>query len=230
MLAVGVFLACALGAALLVWAMGRASKPSIRQAETQRYEDGERACMPDELKSAHLVMNEALVRSRDGVDLGARVDQVFATVGGPLVLVETKRRRSLHLRRRDQVQLSGQRYVLLRSRAPEAAGKVIAMYGWVRIVWPGRNPTYRRVTLLPDSVIEGLIGRRQALDAGAQPWVADDTARCLRCRLRERCHVGTSLQNKPLESRWSPQQRAWIRGTLGWVESTRLIKGVRSNR
>lgn len=218
---------CVLAFLFVLWRLlERARKPPLRfetPVAAEAYERIERPAMPPELQTARLLMNEQRIRTARGVAMGARVDQLFELINGDLVLVETKTRRRAMVRRSDQVQLTVQRYILLNAGMGPLVGKRLAPYGYVRAVWPGSRPRYLRVPLLIDDIPEELAGRRQALQDGAVPWVADNPHTCMRCKVQERCRVWTDRKSRQLQSWWTPAQRAWLEFTRGWVDTSPLL-------
>jgi CRISPR-associated exonuclease Cas4 len=192
-----------MAAAVACVLVGRAWR---RRRARLHYNRVERAAMPEELRDARLVLNEAYYDAPGPHPLQARLDQVFVTRADRIVLVESKTRNDPRPRRSEQVQLSAQRVVLERLRLPALRGATFASHGYVRVVGDAGTPRYRRVELLPTHVVEALQARDHALQAGATAWLADDPGRCRRCRTTEHCPAWTARRHTPLAAWWSPAQ------------------------
>lgn len=166
--------------ALVIWIL---LTPGDRSLPPSSYDRFERAMMPAELATARLVMSEKEMRINRPARFVARVDQVFQTKAGQLVLLESKRRKSSRVFDSDVIELSVQSVVLSRR------GYRIAPHGYVRTVVRGR-PSYHRVRLYSEDVVLMLRERYLDLLGGAVvPEGPRSIAMCRGCAHASRCEV-----------------------------------------
>lgn len=106
--------------------------------------------MPKELRDSTLFMNELPVSTDTPVPFHGKVDQVFRTSTGMLILVDTKSRDSVKSYNSDVIQLSVYRFILARTY-----GSSVAMHAYVRILRGQFKPevSYVRVQLLGDDAM-----------------------------------------------------------------------------
>lgn len=101
--------------------------------------------MPAELRDAEIFMNEETVSMTDPVPFHGRVDQVFLTRSGTLVLLDTKYRLSGQVHGDDIVQLSCYAFALRKS-----CGTPVAKHAYLRMVQDedgSRTVSYVKVDL-----------------------------------------------------------------------------------
>lgn len=179
-------------AALLAFALWHvlASFRDGEAGDASTYEQTERRSMPASIANGRLLYSETYFRTARPRRVGARVDQVFATHTG-VAVVETKHRYRKRWTRYDQIELSGQAMVLNRSRpdALKALGeRGVVNQAWVRLVAPGRTPTYLPVPLLTEEQLVACVDRYHALMRGqVAPAGAAEPAQCGKCAFRPRC-------------------------------------------
>lgn len=106
--------------------------------------------MPRELQTSTLFMNEQSISMNAPVPYHGKVDQVFKTSNGRLIIVDTKSRDSETLFTSDIYQMSVYRFILSRRY-----GSAVSMYGYLRISKGNYKPeiTYLRVRLLGDDAM-----------------------------------------------------------------------------
>lgn len=152
----------------------------------QSYEQVERPRMPAEIATAQLVTSEKTYRRRGERPFFAKVDQGFRTTDGRLVLVETKNRMRVSLA--DVVQLSAQS-IALHSEVGDTLGRP-CHYGYIRTQLLGGPPRYRAFQLYPESVIDQLVDRYQALRLHQRaPEIRPHPSRCGGCAFRLPCRA-----------------------------------------
>lgn len=178
------------------------------------YELVERWYMPSELGRARLVMADQLLISNRGVEMEARIADLFQRHDGALVLVESRTRAVARAYPSDVAYLSGVAYVLRHSDHALIATAPVASHAWLRIINSQRaQPRYVKVNLLDAAAVEALAERAHHLLE--QPDDARPTmtrALCKDCRMKARCpHQGGSA-----EPRNSPRNRGGFPpGTAG---------------
>lgn len=149
---------------------------------------------PKELMDAELVHSEKLFGIRQPIALVARVDRVYQTATGQLVLVELKSRRTNFPYLSDVIQLSVQRVAVSgRSTLP------VASHGYVLVRSPallGRLGLHR-VELMSGPQVFDLAARREAiLDGRVRPnWPVNKNL-CPTCSFRHLC------RDQPSRERW----------------------------
>lgn len=103
--------------------------------------------MPRELRSARLILNEAVISTDEPKRIRGQVDQGFRTKKGLLVLVDTKTRSHHQVHQKDVEQLSLYAYILRSNHVRD-----VARHGYVRTVVftdnEHRSVHYHRVPLL----------------------------------------------------------------------------------
>jgi len=168
---------------LVIVVLMRAARPPAQQD----YERGERRHMPSEIADGKLVLSEQTLYAHR-VGLVAKVDQVYLTPDGLLVLVENKTRRRDEVRDYDRAELSVQGMVLRQYRPGNLRRARVANYGYVAVRLDDHEPRWHRVELATDDVVLVLRDRRLALDAGkAEPngpvsgWICRTCAQAARC-------------------------------------------------
>lgn len=131
-------------------------------AELERASFIARERLPPDLATGQLVLNEETIDCDGPAPLRGIVDQVYScplSCGETLVPVDTKIRWSDKTNSYDVTQLSIYRYILVHGQRFAGTGKVVAYWGYIRAVNEDGQPTYKQVTLLPDSHIESLYAR-----------------------------------------------------------------------
>lgn len=112
--------------------------------------------MPRELRNAEVFLNEAPISFTHPFTTHGRVDQVFLTQRGTLIVLDTKYRLSMKVKTSDVLQLSCYAVALRQSY-----DKPVARYGYVRLVndsGDDRWVRYVRVRLLSESAIRQRLG------------------------------------------------------------------------
>jgi hypothetical protein len=143
-----------------------------------------RATWPAELRQARLVHAEKLFRSVGAVAITARVDRVYRTRKGCLVLVELKTRAMNRTYLSDVIELSAQRLAMM-----SQTGEFVADHGYVLTQradgnWAG----WHRVRLMTSVELKVLARRRHELIAGKTcPAPAFSRGLCRKCAFLERC-------------------------------------------
>jgi len=111
--------------------------------------------MPDELKTAELVMAEEMFYTQKPIPLSLKPDQIYLTKDNWLVPVDTKTRYHREVTMKDIIQISyykmGMRYTW-EKRFSDNKGKKhkIAPYGYIRLAKESCRPIYVKVKLLSD--------------------------------------------------------------------------------
>ena len=122
--------------------------------------------MPRELRGATLFLNEQDISTTEPVALHGRVDQVFKTIKGVLVPVDTKTRDTTCIFKSDIIQLSVYRVIL---EAQYGSQYKVSRRGYVRVViQSGREESvrYMPVELLSERKVAALWRRYNALRSG----------------------------------------------------------------
>ncbi len=115
--------------------------------------------LPAELRAARLVYAERKFRSTGAVTITARVDRVYRSADGVLVLVEMKTRRANRSYESDVIELSAQRVALMRQ-----TGQVVAGHAYVLTQLPaGSWSGVHRVELMTTEEVKALVLRRESL-------------------------------------------------------------------
>lgn len=126
----------------------------------------ERENMPRELRGATLFLNEQDISTTEPVALHGRVDQVFRTIKGVLVPVDTKTRDTTCIFKSDIIQLSVYRVIL---EARYGSQYKVSRRGYVRVVIQSGEEEcvrYMPVDLLSNRRVIGLWHRYKALKNG----------------------------------------------------------------
>lgn len=130
-----------------------------QDAELERFIHKEN--MPIELARAKLMYSESRAVAQDN-SLYGDIDQGFLNSNGEVILVDTKVRERKKVSKKDIVQLSSYRWILLTRKVK------VASYGYVRFVNPnveGRNRiSYEKVQLMASSEVQALINEYQLAD------------------------------------------------------------------
>lgn len=184
-IAIGIILALA-GAVLYVLS-GR----QIQQDARTEYDLGERSRMPSELATATLVVSEKnLGATVAGSRIAVRPDQVYRTLEGRVVTVETKTRARVTTYKSDIIEMSLQALAM-----EDLYPGQVAPYGYVRVIIRRQGggtapPMYVRVNLMSRDKIEALYWRYQGIvDGSIQPTCNPSRAACARCSHRTVCPV-----------------------------------------
>ncbi|WP_207461290.1 PD-(D/E)XK nuclease family protein [Azospirillum sp. SYSU D00513] len=130
--------------------------------------------LPQELRTASLLLSEQEIRTHLPVPLHGIPDQVFLTAEGLMVVVDTKTRPLARVRFSDVVQLSTYALILASTTDPRLAHRRVAAHGYVRLV-SGVDVRYERVALLPAAEVVGIwcdYWRRQELRSRASEKAA----------------------------------------------------------
>lgn len=162
----------AIGAlAALLWGMYRRAGP------------GE-VWLPPELRGARLVYTERLFRTGGPTSISARVDRVYCSAAGALVLVELKTRVANRTYLSDVIELSAQRLAVMAE-----TGSAVSNYAFVLTEWPdGRKTGCHRVMLIPHIDLLALATRRQDLLAGVvEPRPTCSPGMCRKCTFFKQC-------------------------------------------
>lgn len=180
---IGIVLALA-GAILYVLA-GR----QIRQDARTEYDLGERSRMPPELATATLVVSEKnLGATVAGCRIPVRPDQVYRTLEGRVVTVETKTRARMATYQSDVIEMSLQALAM-----EDLYPGQVAPYGYVRVIIRRQGggtapPKYVRVNLMSRDEIEALYWRYQGIvDGSIKPTCNPSRAACASCSHRAVC-------------------------------------------
>lgn len=175
-------------ALILIWGGAtqylRARRPKSDLAE---YMAHELSLMPAELRRAQLVASERdMTCQLAGEPVGVRPDQVYRTVEGIHVPVDTKTRSVSKAFDYDIIELSIQRLAWEQKLGPSR----VARHGYVR-VRPrdtGAPTTYIKVDLLDETRLAAIYHRYQAiLDGRSRPSSQRNKAACQRCSHRRVC-------------------------------------------
>lgn len=144
--------------------------------------------MPQELRSAQLVLSERHVSIRLPIAIHGDPDQVYRTQDGRLLVVDTKTRFRAKVRSKDIVQLSLYAFMLRRGAVPAATRSLHDVYGYIRFKTPA-GVTYTKVNLLRDGDILRLHRRYSDLRAARAAGVKFNPAkaRCGYCDRRKVC-------------------------------------------
>ena len=149
---------------------------AIRERKRSQWDARENR--PPLLRVSRLEMSERPLSGRHP-PLRGRVDQVYRTPSGELVLVETKSRSRVYAP--DIVQVSAYAAML------EDQGHRVAGTGYVRCAPPSGDVFYQPVQLLDNGELVQLYQRRQSLLAGAPPRKAAHAGICRNCVYLEEC-------------------------------------------
>jgi hypothetical protein len=142
------------------------------------------AALPPELRSARLIYAERVFRFVGSVSVTAKVDRVYRTAVGEVVLVELKTRRARRAHLSDVIELSAQRIAVMAE-----TGLPVARHAYVLSEAPaGRRTAWHRVDLLRQVEVTTLALRRRALLAGeADPRCARSAGFCRTCPFGGEC-------------------------------------------
>lgn len=143
--------------------------------------------LPGELGSARLVYAEQLFCSQGPVSIKARVDRVYQTATGELLLVELKTRTVDRVYRSDVIELSAQRVALAGQ-----TGQAVANHAYVLTERPdGRRAGWHRVKLVDPGHVIALVERREQLLAGSTvPLSTRALGMCRQCAQVQLCRQG----------------------------------------
>jgi len=146
--------------------------------------DPRRARLPPELRSACLVYSECLFQSTGSVSISARVDRVYRSAAGVLVLVELKTRTAHRAYRSDVIELSAQRVALMAQM-----GESVADHAYVLTERPdGLRTGCHRVRLMEPVDLNALVARREKLLAGeVEPQPTCAPGMCQKCAFVRPC-------------------------------------------
>jgi CRISPR/Cas system-associated exonuclease Cas4 (RecB family) len=139
--------------------------------------------LPTELYDAKLVWSERAFRCDVPVGMAVRIDRAYRALEGELVLVEFKRRAECRVHTSDVVELSVQRYVLLK------AGHVVNRIAYVVVVLPdGRRCRALQVELEEAQQVQDRGARLVALREGrVSPSGPPHPAICSGCGHQDVC-------------------------------------------
>jgi len=142
-----------------------------------------RSIASGELDSRHLVFVEKEFSILHPLSLRVRVDRVYDT-GHGLVLLELKTRSRRRVYQDDIIELSAQRLAVGLS-----TGRDVYRHGYVLLSHPLlRSRSLHRVDLLEDTRVVALAHRRNLLlTAQAEPGKPRSTALCSKCEYRVEC-------------------------------------------
>lgn len=132
-----------MGVAILERAVGRLTQGSWAWKARER--------MPSELRDAEIFLNEASVSMSYPFAAHGRVDQVFRTNRGKLVVLDTKYRLRMYVTEADVLQISCYATALR-----QTYGRAVAKRGYIRFVREERGQRtvrYVRVTLLSERAL-----------------------------------------------------------------------------
>lgn len=159
-----------------------------RYLDASGYDLQERNAMPSELAQGKLLLSEQTFRIEQPARLVAKVDQVFLSPAGQVILMETKTRYRHKAYLYDILELSIQALVLRYSDRKPLQQQSIAEYAYVRVVAPDRRPVFLKVKLLTEAAVIAwyrryhlIISRRE------EPRPATDPKSCLKCPHRTGC-------------------------------------------
>ncbi len=141
-----------------------------------------RGRLPPELKGATLMATEKLFVKRlsDELEISARVDRLYRTIDGRMVLVELKTRPAYRVYQSDVVQLAAQRLAIGEGKVDDVAHVAVEKANGKR--------RWIRVKLLPASSIIALAARRQTLarSPGLAQHASSDRL-CIGCEFKPEC-------------------------------------------
>jgi len=132
-------------------------KVSLGQSSARDVWINQEEKMPEELAKSEIFMNETEIKNSF---LHGKVDQVFKTANGKLVVVDTKRRKSYRVFKSDVIQVSVYGRIL-RDTQPIT----VAPYGYIRVVAKGKVK-YIKIDLLSDKKLENLVKRHYKITTG----------------------------------------------------------------
>lgn len=166
-----------------------------RQQDEQEYDQLERRAMPMELAMGELLFSEQTFRIDAPARLVAKVDQVFRSPAGQLVMMETKTRYRHKAYLYDVIELSVQALVLRYSKDRRVQGHRIADHAYVRVIAPGRDPAYLRVAILTEETVLAWHARyHQLMNRRVKPRPATDTRSCQKCPQRTDCPQASGIK------------------------------------
>jgi CRISPR-associated exonuclease Cas4 len=144
-----------------------------------------RSWLPEELRSAELVLIEENLRTTVPYRVVGRPDQVFKRADGIHIPLENKNRDVDRVYETDRAELSLQAWLLRR------LGMRTADYGYVAIGIRGASKrVVRRVELMSDAQCASLIERHIAVVSGASKPRKSRGAKCKTCGHAQACFAG----------------------------------------
>ena len=209
-------LLAAVGAILLVgvWVVTRQQRLKLR----------EQSWLPEELKAASLEFAERVFYTKWPFRLYAKIDRVYRTADGALVLTELKRRFKRQAYRSDVVELSAQKLAIERG-----AKRSVAATGFVVVEHPGTSErTPIRVTLLREDELTTLSRRYQLLVNGTvTPDKANDVRLCRSCAYVDRCKPDVLVNQRatPIHGKQATVQQMGSATSTNQLNATEATTG-----
>jgi hypothetical protein len=143
--------------------------------------------MPWELRRAALFASEQPLQCETPVPLSGIPDQIYRTLFGRLILVDSKTRSRAVVYEADIVQLSVYRMIIENTSQAPFAGRRVKTHAYIRLSTP-EEVCYQRVSLLDNTVIIDHYQRYQELiNEEREPDFADNPALCWQCSHRRVC-------------------------------------------
>lgn len=143
--------------------------------------------LPEELRDAVLFASEKEYVSYKPIPLRGRVDQVYQTVNGDLVIQDSKRRGLVRIYTSDRLQLSLYRDLIKNRPWSWLLNKKFTHHGYIRLITPS-GVVYHRVDLLTtDSVQQTYQRYQEVMDGRVEPAPAAHRGLCRQCAYTVEC-------------------------------------------